>query len=68
VSKKRAALRSAVEADKQAREDGIATAPSNAEQLTFLAEEAINSGAQAQDLQAAEGDVKTYQPTPKPEH
>jgi len=64
VSQKRAALRSAVEADKQAREGGIATGPSDAEQLIFSSpEEAI-----AAIEESADEDVKAYEPTtPKPE-
>lgn len=64
VSKKRAALRSAVEADKKAREDGIATAPSDAEQLTFSQQDAPRT---APETPPQEDDVKPYNPTQKGE-
>lgn len=63
VSKKRAALRQAVEQDRQAREEGIATAPPNAEQLTFSPEEATETVLSAPaPAPMEEEDVKPYHP------
>lgn len=65
VSQKRSALRSAVEADRKARAGGIATAPSNAEQLRFSqGDDDIEGTAGAP---SGEDDVKPYSPTPKGE-